>query len=354
LELPGRPADVDALRRIVGQISGDNPGGAAEFAVKARRWLTERHGYSLKVDLRSGDRDPVVAWMESDLPGHCELFTAAFTLLARTAGFPTRAITGFKGGDWNAYEDYFMVRNSHAHAWCEIHDGRTGWIRVDPTDGSAPVNAGAQSVADESRALTQRSDRTWSARLDAVRILWYRRVVSFDQRTQIALVAGLKETTGRFGAAVRALMEDASAALRRWSHAPGTAWRAWCGLAGAVAVLAAGVLWWRRERGWWWRFRGWRREGLDPVRREAGRWLCKIDRSQINLDSEVEATAPRSGERQQADSASTAEFRINASAVLEDLQRLRYGASCTWPNPQAVFRRARLEVRGRPARRISW
>ena len=157
LELPERRADVDALRRIVGQISGDDPGSAAEFAVKARRWLTERHGYSLKVDLRSGDRDPVVAWMESDLPGHCELFTAAFTLLARTAGFPTRAITGFKGGDWNAYEDYFMVRNSHAHAWCEIHDGRTGWIRVDPTDGSAPVNAGAQGVAARvRRALTQR------------------------------------------------------------------------------------------------------------------------------------------------------------------------------------------------------
>jgi hypothetical protein len=247
------------------------------------------------------------------------LFTAAFTLLARAAGYPTRAVTGFKGGDWNAYEDYFMVRNTHAHAWCEIYDGRTGWIRVDPTDGSAPVNAGAQSGADESRLLTQRSDRTWRARLDAVRILWYRRIVSFDQRTQIALFVGLKETTGRFGAAVRALLENAFGPLRSWRNRPWAAGWAWCGLAGAGAVLAAGVLWGRRTLGWWWRGRGWRREGMDPVRREAGRWLRKMggrDRRQVE-----------------------------DGAVLAELQRLRYGPRPTWPQPQLVFRRARRAVR---------
>jgi protein-glutamine gamma-glutamyltransferase len=348
LELPERPADLAVLRRMVGGISGGGPGSAAEFSVRACRWLNGRHGYSLKVNLPGGDRDPVVAWMESDLPGHCELFTAAFTLLARAAGYPTRAVTGFKGGDWNAYEDYFMVRNSHAHAWCEIYDGRAGWIRVDPTDGSAPVNASAQSGADESRLLTQRSDRTWGARLDAVRILWYRRIVSFDQRTQIALIVGLKETTDRFRAVVRALMEDASAALRRWRGRPWEAWRAWCRVAGAAAVLAAGGLWWRRGRGsWWWRVRGWRRRGMDPVRREAGRWLRKIDRFQINLNSAVEAESTRLRSQLRGTEASTAEFRNKGSAVLADLQRLRYGSQSTWPNPQAVFRRARLVMRGR-------
>jgi hypothetical protein len=316
LELPERPADVAALRLMVEKISGGASGSATDFAVRARRWLSEHHGYSLKVDLLGGDRDPVVAWMESNLPGHCEYFTAAFTLLARAAGYPTRAITGFKGGDWNAYEDYFMVRNSHAHAWCEIYDGRAGWIRVDPTDGSAPVNAGAQGGADESRLLTQRSDRTWGARLDAMRILWYRRIVNFDQRTQIALIDGLKETTGRFGAAVRALMEDAAAALRRWRDGRWEAWQVLRWLGGAAAVLLAGGIWWRRGRGLlWWRIRGWRRQGQDPVRREAGRWLRKL------------------GER--------GRLQVECGAVLADLQRLRYGPRETWPKPQLVFGRAR-------------
>jgi hypothetical protein len=231
-------------------------------------------------------------------------------------------VTGFKGGDWNAYEDYFMVRNSDAHAWCEIYDGRTGWIRVDPTDGSAPINADAQSVADESRTLKRRSDRTWGARLDAVRILWYRRIVSFDQRTQLSLVVGIKETAGHFGAALRALMGGAFHSLRGWGNRPWETWRVLRWMGGALAAAAAGVLGWRLGRGsWLWHIRGWRRKGMDPVRREAGRWLRKLGRS--------------------------GRSQVEGGSILAELQRLRYGPRSTWPVPQRVFRRARRALRGR-------
>ena len=321
LELPDRAADVTALQQMAGRVPGGATGSAAEFAVRAHRWLTDRHRYSLKVELPGGDRDRVVAWMDSDHPGNCELFAAAFTLLARAAGFPTRAVTGFKGGDWNTYEDYLMVRNSHAHAWCEIYDGRTGWIRVDPTDGAVPVNADPRSVADGSGMLTRRLDRTWGARLDAVRILWYRRIVSFDQRTQLALIVGLKETTSRFGEAVQALLEGASVALRRWLDRPWAAWRVLRWLGGAIAAASAGMLWWRRGRAWWWRVRGGRREGMDPVRREAGRWLRKLGAS--------------------------GRSQVESGAVMAELQRLRYGPRSTWPKPPPVFRRARRAARRR-------
>ncbi len=321
LEVPDRPADVAALQRMVAEASGGAKGSAAEFSVRAIRWLTGRHAYSLQVDLPAGDRDRVVAWMETAHPGYCELFATAFTLLARSAGYPTRVVTGFKGGDWNAYEDYFMVRNSDAHAWCEVYDGRSGWIRVDPTDGSAPVTEGPGKAAVEAGPRTQRPDRTWGARLDAVRILWYRRVVSFDQRTQIALVAGIKETTGRIGAVLRSMMGDGVASLRGWSKRPWETRRVLRWLCGAVAVAAAGVVWWRRGRGSWWWIRGWRRDGMDPVRREAGHWLRKIGRS--------------------------GRAHAEGGAVVAELQRLRYGRRETWPKPQAVFRRARGAMRSR-------
>ena len=324
LELPDRPVDVAALKRWAGQVTGDGSGGAAGFAVRARRWLTGHHGYSLNVVLPGGDRDHVVAWMESDLPGHCELFAGAFTLLAREAGFPTRIVTGFKGGDWNAYEDYFMVRNSHAHAWCEIYDGRTGWIRVDPTDGSAPVDSGAQGGAEESGMIGRSLDRTWGARLDAVRILWYRRVVSFDQRTQVALIAALQESMSRVGAAAHSLMEDVLGVLRSWGARMGKAWWGLGALGGAIAGTVVGVWWWRRSRGSWvWRVRGWRKEGMDPVRREAGRWLRRL------------------GEAGRG--------RAECCEVLAELLRLRYGPRATWPPPPLVFRRARRAMRGRLA-----
>jgi hypothetical protein len=84
-------------------------------------------------------------------------------------------------------------------------------------------------------------------------------------------------------------------------------------------VLAAGVLWWRRHRRWWWRVRGSRQEGVDPVRREAGRWLRKMGRRD--------------------------RWPVEGGAILAELQRLRYGPRSTWPQPQRVFRRARRAVR---------
>jgi len=320
LELPGRPADVVALQRMAGQIAAGGVQSAAEFSERARLWLTGRHAYSLQVELPGGDRDRVVAWMESGRSGYCELFATAFTLLARAAGYPTRVVTGFKGGDWNAYEDYFMVRNSDAHAWCEIFDGRAGWIRVDPTDGSASGNSGAQAAAGQSGTVVRRSDRTWSARLDAVRILWYRRIVSFDQRTQFAVIAGLKDTTANLGAAMRELMGSTLRSLRSWGNGPRAGWRILSWFSGATATVWGAVLLWRRGSSLWWRRAGGSRRGkMDPVRREAGRWLRKFGEC---------GASP-----------------VEDSAVLSELQRLRYGSRSTWAAPTAVFRRARRAMR---------
>jgi transglutaminase-like putative cysteine protease len=319
LELPGRPAEVEALRRAAGRIGGAG-GPAAEFAARARRWLTNQHGYSLKLNLAAGDRDPVVAWMESDQPGHCELFATAFMLVARAAGYPTRIVTGFKGGDWNGYENYFMVRNSQAHAWCEIYDGSTGWIRVDPTDGSAPINSGPQTAAAGAGVTPRQLDRTWAARLDAIRILWYRRVVSFDQGTQLALALTLKETTSAIGTALHESWENLSGAARRWLDRPWSARRAFGWLAGAMLVAAGLAFGWRRGRAGWWRVYGWRRLRTDPVRHEAGRWLRRL--------GECRSGGGEAGE------------------ITAQLQRLRYGARETWPDPGLVFRRARRAARG--------
>jgi transglutaminase-like putative cysteine protease len=319
LQLPDRADDRQTLQRAVDEITGGAKLSAEEFAARASGWLRARHGYALQVTLTEGERDPVVVWLESGQSGHCELFTAAFTLLARTAGFPTRAITGFKGGDWNAYENYFMVRNSHAHAWCEVYDGTAGWFRVDPTAGTSAMAAGQQALTGGA-AITRPSDRSWQARIDAIRILWYRRIVSFDQGTQLALVQSVRETAGSIGAAIRGVLDDAVGSAGRWLRRPWGRRRTlgWLGLVAAAGLTAA--WWWRRVPAWWWRVRGLRRRGgADPVRREAGRWLRRMVESRE----------------------SSAESR----EVWADLQRLRYGPRATWPEPQAAFRHARRALR---------
>ena len=56
----------------------------------------------------------------------------------RAAGIPTRVVTGYQGGTFNRYADYWIVRQSDAHAWDEIWVDGHGWLRIDPTSAIAP------------------------------------------------------------------------------------------------------------------------------------------------------------------------------------------------------------------------
>ncbi len=320
LELPKDETDRAKLRQAVAEILGTRPvpvGGqqvaaprltAAEFAERARQWLDRRHTYSLQSVLPSGRGDPLVRWIGSDTPGHCELFAGAFLVLARSAGFPARLVTGFKASNWNGISKSLTVRNSDAHAWCEVWDGTGAWLRVDPTPGAAPV--GNVETTGEA-AIAEHTDRSWKARLDSLRVFWYRRIVSFDQRNQVDTLRALKDVTQQTGARLRAALEHRIERVKQWLQSPWSGPRVMTVVTGVAAVAATG---WAGQ----WLLRRWRRRPVaqgagrpDPVRAEAGRWLRRLRTV-----------------RSQAD-------------VVTDLERLRYGARPTWPEPEAVFRRAR-------------
>jgi hypothetical protein len=240
--------------------------------------------------------------MASREPGHCELFAGAFVLAARSAGFPARVVTGFKGGTWNAYSGNYTVRNSDAHAWAEIWDARRGaWLRDDPL---APVVSEALEKKGDA-ALAALMDRSWSARLNSIRVFWYRRIVNFDQQSQVDTIRAVKAATDSSGKWLRAAVAGAASRVKAWFAGPWNLERA--GRVAAVAA-AAGALLWALLTG---RIRlaalvASRK--ADPVRREAGHWLRRLE---------------------------------GPPPLIADLQRLRFGHSGTWPRPADVFRRAR-------------
>jgi protein-glutamine gamma-glutamyltransferase len=70
--------------------------------------------------------------------GFCEHFSTAFVVVMRAMDVPARIVTGYQGIDNEPQDGWYLVRNSHAHAWAEVWiDGR-GWVRVDPTAAVAP------------------------------------------------------------------------------------------------------------------------------------------------------------------------------------------------------------------------
>ncbi|MBK8478924.1 MAG: DUF3488 domain-containing protein [Opitutaceae bacterium] len=308
LEVPTGEANALVLDAIVAELTGGGLPTAVEFVPKALDYLERHHRYSMTSALPKGAEDPLVRWLSGTTPGHCELFAGGFALLARRAGFPVRVITGFKGGAWNDFEQYYMVRNSDAHAWCELLDESGRWVRVDPTPGAGAEAAQAATLAGRAAEV----DSSWTARLDALRMLWYRRIVSFDRKAQDEAVDAIKGEARRFGQALIAWVDRHGRALRNWVLRPWHFERiaAWAG--GAAGGCVVFWLFWRWRQLWWLR---WVRKGkMDPVRHEAGRWLRRLRAVEL-----PEADRP----------------------LLLDLLRLRYGPVQRRASAPAIFRRAK-------------
>jgi hypothetical protein len=295
--------DKAAIARIDAAVGPPTSKGPQEFADRVMTYLRRTHPYSLSPQIPEGPGDPLVRWMASGEPGHCELFAGAFVLMARSAGIPAHVVTGFKGGTWNAYSGNYTIRNSDAHAWAEIWDGaRETWLREDPLAVAAASDLSQQKG---DAAIAGLMDRSWSARLNSLRVFWYRRIVNFDQQSQADTFKAVKEATGNSGKWLRTAVSEAAHRAKVWFKGPWNGPRiarvflACAGALGALWLIATGrlrlspVAVGRRT---------------DPVRREAGRWLKRID-------------AP--------------------DGLVAELQRLRYGPVPTWPRPSDVFRRAR-------------
>lgn len=325
---PEGTENAAVLRRIVGEITGGAALPAAEFAARATAWLHAHHAYSLSVRIPPGaGRDDLVRWLDSSEPGFCEYFAAGFTVLARAAGHPARVVAGFHGGTLNAFENYFMVKNSDAHAWAELYDGTGAWLRVDATPGNGGVVA-----ADGAAAQQQSQDSSWSARLDSLRVLWYRRIVNFDSRQQVQMMEQVKAFTATSGASLRETIDEFAKRLRAWLARPWDFMRI-VRLAGIAAGLVAaawlavrlGGIAWRR-----WRHRG-QAAGYDPVRIAAGRWLTRLRRTADDRGQTTDDREPRTKNLEPE----------TDDAVVLDLRRLRYGRRETWPEPHGVFKRAK-------------
>ena len=77
--------------------------------------------------------NPVDEFLFDTRRGYCEHYASSFVYLMRASGIPARVVTGYQGGENNPVSDYFIVRQSNAHAWAEVWLKEKGWIRIDPT-----------------------------------------------------------------------------------------------------------------------------------------------------------------------------------------------------------------------------
>ncbi len=287
------PADRDFLDEVNRQLPGAGVyPNAVAYSQAVTDYLRRNFRYSLSPDAAGQGEDPVVDWLRTGKSGHCEFFAGAFVLLAREAGYPARMVVGFAGGSWNVVEAYFVVRNSDAHAWAEIYDASTGeWLRVDPTPGNGSSNPGAEGAAP-----VLKLEAGWDAWLDSLRIQWYRRIVNFDQNDQVEMASSMKQVWDKLTDDLRLRLKTMIEHLKEWSSRPLSSGNLIRG--GCLLALGLGAFFGWRSRYWWLAqlFRLLRRpKGLDPVRRQAGRYLVRLKAKGIDAGVRARLEALRFG-----------------------------------------------------------
>lgn len=161
--------------------------------------------------------------------GFCEHYASAYVVAMRAAGVPARVVTGFMGADPLTVDDWYLVRNSHAHAWAEYWQEGRGWVRSDPTGAVAPERVQVAALLDVAPGVLRgavnaidptlwRRMRQWADRAD---LHWQQWVLGYQRQQQFRLLESLGFESPDWNALGRAaaLCIGAVALLAwGWSH----------------------------------------------------------------------------------------------------------------------------------------
>jgi transglutaminase-like putative cysteine protease len=187
----------DRNRRSV-QLAREMRANAASDSdfVQAVLALFRLGGYQYTLTPPKLDFDSVDDFLFNTRLGFCGHYASAFVTMMRAAGVPSRVVTGYLGGEWNPVREYFVVRQSDAHAWAEVWIDGQGWTRIDPTAVVAPerLSRGLYDLLPNQLSSAERfmRDVPWllnaRQRWDALNDWWNERVVRFNFNSQLDLL----------------------------------------------------------------------------------------------------------------------------------------------------------------------
>lgn len=140
---------------------------------------SDRYTYTLDLDEPAIDgMDPLEQFLSVDRRGHCQYFASALAMMLRSQGIPARMVVGYHCNEFNNLGQYFVVRQSHAHAWVEALIEREDipmsenvygqpasqryWVRLDPTPGGGGVPDADADPLRGGRRIAELARNLWS------------------------------------------------------------------------------------------------------------------------------------------------------------------------------------------------
>lgn len=102
-----------------------------------RAWAIETRlrdiKYSTNIPPPPRDADGVDYFIFNLNRGYADYYASAMAVLLRTLGIPSRVAVGYVAGEWDTDKEYYVVRETHAHAWTEVFFPGYGWIEFNPS-----------------------------------------------------------------------------------------------------------------------------------------------------------------------------------------------------------------------------
>lgn len=191
-------------RALVKEITADAD-NLYDEAVAIQEYLSG-NGFTYSLEVPPLPRkNPIDYFIHNVKVGHCELYASAMALMLRSLEYPTRVVSGYRGGVWNEGSGSYTVTNEMAHLWVEVFFGEYGWIVFDP---SPPI--------DESRFMASQSFMNILAQyMLTAKMLWYSEVVGFEGGVQLTKLRDLTLNALSFGGDSDVIEEGAALAPRQ-------------------------------------------------------------------------------------------------------------------------------------------
>lgn len=177
----------DRVRELASQWA-DGANDHFEIAKRVEARLRQDYRYSLESTSGAAE-NPLDHFLFESREGHCEFYSTSMAILLRTLGIPTRNVTGFVGGTFNRFGDFYAVRQGDAHSWVEVFIERAGWLRFDPT----PATESAPRVATQGLGAFIRDI------VEAATERWNRNVVGYDINQQVHMLSKVRSQVRRTG-----------------------------------------------------------------------------------------------------------------------------------------------------------
>ncbi|MCC7204324.1 MAG: DUF3488 domain-containing protein [Phycisphaeraceae bacterium] len=245
----GWSTDLDRVRGLAERIIQDQGLGRDPALINDERdgaiaralttYLQTRYQYTLDTPPTPEGKEPITEFLFDQPRGHCEIFASSLAALARSLGMRARVITGYLASEYNPVGQYYVVRESDAHAWCEIETEPGVWRWFDPTPPSeiSSPHRGGRSWLTQFRQV-----------MDHLDFLWVRLVVAYDKQSRQQILTGVMERLESMGMDTPAGFRRTAWRLVERTVAAGSAvlmtawgWVVTLGAAAAAVMLAVGL-----------------------------------------------------------------------------------------------------------------